>query len=186
MDPTLEHDLQSQTKPWALSPLISTMPYFAHHRVRDHAGAPFPPPSSLTDDTFELYLASDSGGLNPRSSTSGSLSPGTVSPTEIDSSTTSASILSPLSLAVEAPTSAVSSSSGSSGGGMKDDLEQEMKSKESTSSEMQRVMCFETAAQRRSYFSSPEKREQVTFGPLVSPSRSASMATLTQKTHRML
>ncbi|KAI9452505.1 hypothetical protein F5148DRAFT_1289581 [Russula earlei] len=33
VDPTLEHDLASSTKPWALSPLISTMPYFAHRRV---------------------------------------------------------------------------------------------------------------------------------------------------------
>ncbi|KZV70029.1 DUF1769-domain-containing protein [Peniophora sp. CONT] len=32
VDPTLEHDLGSKTKPWALSPLISTMPYLAHSR----------------------------------------------------------------------------------------------------------------------------------------------------------
>jgi len=34
VDPTLEHDLGSQTKPWALSPLISTMPHFSHARLR--------------------------------------------------------------------------------------------------------------------------------------------------------
>ncbi|KAF8644906.1 hypothetical protein AX16_008189 [Volvariella volvacea WC 439] len=33
VDPTLEHNLNSQTRPWALSPLISTMPYFSHSRV---------------------------------------------------------------------------------------------------------------------------------------------------------
>jgi len=33
VDPTLEHDLGSQTKPWALSPLISTMPHFSHTRL---------------------------------------------------------------------------------------------------------------------------------------------------------
>jgi len=35
VDPTLEHDLGSQTKPWALSPLISTMPHFSHTRLHD-------------------------------------------------------------------------------------------------------------------------------------------------------
>jgi len=30
IDPTLQHDLTSKTRPWALSPLISTMPYFVH------------------------------------------------------------------------------------------------------------------------------------------------------------
>ncbi len=33
IDPTLEHDLNSSTKPWALSPLISTMPHLAHRHV---------------------------------------------------------------------------------------------------------------------------------------------------------
>lgn len=33
VDPTLEHDLTSHTKPWALSPLISTMPHFSHKRL---------------------------------------------------------------------------------------------------------------------------------------------------------
>jgi len=32
VDPTLEHDLSSPVKPWALSPLISTMPHFSHAR----------------------------------------------------------------------------------------------------------------------------------------------------------
>ncbi|KAI9509058.1 DUF1769-domain-containing protein [Russula earlei] len=52
VDPTLEHDLASSTKPWALSPLISTMPYFAHRR----AWPSFPPPQSLSDDTAQLHL----------------------------------------------------------------------------------------------------------------------------------
>jgi len=33
IDPTLEHDLLSQTKPWALSPLVATMPHFSHQYV---------------------------------------------------------------------------------------------------------------------------------------------------------
>ncbi|KAF8627911.1 hypothetical protein AX15_004174 [Amanita polypyramis BW_CC] len=32
IDPTLEHDLPSQTKPWALSPLVATMPYFTRRQ----------------------------------------------------------------------------------------------------------------------------------------------------------
>ncbi|KAI0319300.1 hypothetical protein OF83DRAFT_1170319 [Amylostereum chailletii] len=63
IDPTLDHDLASKTKPWALSPLISTMPYFAHTRVdaeaEDVSNAPpdFPSDHSLTDDLSQLRLA---------------------------------------------------------------------------------------------------------------------------------
>lgn len=32
-DPSLEHDLNSRKKPWALSPLISTMPHLSHSRL---------------------------------------------------------------------------------------------------------------------------------------------------------
>ncbi|TFK67344.1 DUF1769-domain-containing protein [Pluteus cervinus] len=39
IDPTLEHDLLSKSKPWALSPLITTMPHFTHTRIS--------PPNSL-------------------------------------------------------------------------------------------------------------------------------------------
>jgi len=81
IDPTLEHDLASSTKPWALSPLISTMPHFAHGRVSSSPSRspspamfqpepklskrafvsrkvwpPFPPPQSLSDDTAQLHL----------------------------------------------------------------------------------------------------------------------------------
>ncbi|EKM58022.1 uncharacterized protein PHACADRAFT_116588 [Phanerochaete carnosa HHB-10118-sp] len=59
MDPTLEQDLQSKTKPWALAPLISTMPYFAHMRADElHKVPPFPPLSPVQDDTKELRLKS--------------------------------------------------------------------------------------------------------------------------------
>lgn len=54
VDPTLEHDLTSQTQPWALSPLISTMPYLAYTRSEAPA---FPPLAPLNDDTSQLYLA---------------------------------------------------------------------------------------------------------------------------------
>ncbi|KAK0458092.1 uncharacterized protein EV420DRAFT_1620875 [Desarmillaria tabescens] len=75
VDPVLEHDLTSQSKPWALSPLISTMPHFAHSRLDrdlqdiDSGIPPFPTEyTSISDDTSNLYLASVSS--SPCSSTS--------------------------------------------------------------------------------------------------------------------
>ncbi|KAH9852266.1 DUF1769-domain-containing protein [Lenzites betulinus] len=55
VDPTLEHDLASRTKPWALSPLVATMPYFRHQRVAPNEAAPqFPPKDPLSDDVSQL------------------------------------------------------------------------------------------------------------------------------------
>lgn len=71
IDPTLEHDLTSQTKPWALSPLISTMPNFSHTRLtsRSPTPPPFPSPKSIGDDTSQLDVpAKCNGGGSPRSS----------------------------------------------------------------------------------------------------------------------
>ncbi|KAF8579225.1 DUF1769-domain-containing protein [Ramaria rubella] len=57
VDPTLEHDLGGP-KPWALSPLIATMPHFAHIELpsKDSPLPPFPPPApeSIKDDTSGL------------------------------------------------------------------------------------------------------------------------------------
>jgi len=58
IDPTLEHDLTSQTKPWALSPLISTMPHFVHRKTGEFDTPPeFPPRESLKDDNSHLAEA---------------------------------------------------------------------------------------------------------------------------------
>ena len=66
IDPTLEHDLTSSTKPWALSPLIATMPHFAHTRLHaprppsqhhNPLGSRFPPSHSIQDSTSQLHLA---------------------------------------------------------------------------------------------------------------------------------
>ncbi|KZT25784.1 hypothetical protein NEOLEDRAFT_1147814 [Neolentinus lepideus HHB14362 ss-1] len=54
VDPTLEHDLTSQTQPWALSPLISTMPFLAHTR---DSPPPFPSSIPIADDTSQLTMA---------------------------------------------------------------------------------------------------------------------------------
>ncbi|KAL6299235.1 DUF1769-domain-containing protein [Sparassis latifolia] len=60
IDPTLEQDLASQSKPWALSPLISTMPYLEHRRIAHDAEVPpFPPETPTANDTSLLYSSGD-------------------------------------------------------------------------------------------------------------------------------
>ncbi|KAG7441086.1 DUF1769-domain-containing protein [Guyanagaster necrorhizus] len=73
VDPVLEHDLSSQSKPWALSPLIATMPHFVHSRLDSELQVIVTPPfpteyPSISDDTSNLYLTSISS--SPCSSTS--------------------------------------------------------------------------------------------------------------------
>jgi len=78
IDPTLEHDLSSTTQPWALSPLISTMPNLIHTRIDtiSHTLPPFPPSHSIGDDTSQLHhaLFDEHDGIDSGSSTSSSLS----------------------------------------------------------------------------------------------------------------
>jgi hypothetical protein len=58
IDPTLDHDLTSHSKPWALSPLISTMPHFVHGKIGESDTPPeFPPQESLEDDNSHLAEA---------------------------------------------------------------------------------------------------------------------------------
>ncbi|KAI0642780.1 DUF1769-domain-containing protein [Trametes meyenii] len=52
IDPTLEHDLASRSKPWALSPLVATMPYF--RQQRGSPAPPFPPAEPISDDATQL------------------------------------------------------------------------------------------------------------------------------------
>ncbi|KAI0071062.1 DUF1769-domain-containing protein [Panus rudis PR-1116 ss-1] len=63
IDPTLEQDLGSQTKPWALSPLISTMPYLKHKGIDGelHKVPPFPPLEPIEEDVSELRIEDDDG-----------------------------------------------------------------------------------------------------------------------------
>ncbi|KAI0077345.1 DUF1769-domain-containing protein [Panus rudis PR-1116 ss-1] len=60
IDPTLEHDLTSKSRPWALSPLIATMPHMQiHHRPNDEDWSQwptFPPSKPITDDISDLQL----------------------------------------------------------------------------------------------------------------------------------
>ncbi|KAG8758713.1 hypothetical protein FRC14_007557 [Serendipita sp. 396] len=56
VDPTLEHSLSSE-KPWALSPLISTMPYFAiSHADGPTHGFATPNGAYVQDDTQQLEV----------------------------------------------------------------------------------------------------------------------------------
>ncbi|KAI0701390.1 hypothetical protein BC835DRAFT_1265032 [Cytidiella melzeri] len=59
VDPTLEQNLQSQSKPWALSPLISTMTHFMHSTVDSSDKAPeFPASKAMGDNTSTLPFQS--------------------------------------------------------------------------------------------------------------------------------
>lgn len=66
VDPALQHDLKSSTKPWALSPLIVTVPYFVHARTdtlldekvqESSETKSFPPSTSISDHTSQLRRA---------------------------------------------------------------------------------------------------------------------------------
>ncbi|KAK0203448.1 hypothetical protein DFS33DRAFT_802370 [Desarmillaria ectypa] len=133
VDPVLEHDLTSQSKPWALSPLIVTMPHFAHSRLDrdlqdiDSSTPPFPTEyTSISDDTSNLYLASVSS--SPCSST--------------------------LSLS-----SSSSSSSSSSNSSSKSKITRRRKKQ----TNHQNLSTLQTASQRQTFFSSEENRRMIIF-----------------------
>ena len=157
IDPTLEHDLLSPTKPWALSPLICTMPHFMHTRVpaadsfNNTAIArqvgnnstscylpPFPPTQSIRDSTDDLYLTVVQGPDFSDSSSSSSVSP--VVPKPITWSSSS---------------------------GVNDVVKKAVERRSiNVEGDVQR---FEGAGQRRSYFNSASRRELIQFGPEVCP-----------------
>ncbi|KAL4079548.1 hypothetical protein J3A83DRAFT_4210548 [Scleroderma citrinum] len=67
VDPALEHNLTSPTKPWALSPLVATVPHFVHSHVEvQHVSEDkssetgFPPLTSISDNTSHLSIISTS------------------------------------------------------------------------------------------------------------------------------
>lgn len=74
IDPTLEHDLTGP-QPWALSPLVSTMPHLTHTSLaRGRVPPSFPPKYSIVDDGSSLNTRSPSSSpsLSPSSSPSSS------------------------------------------------------------------------------------------------------------------
>jgi hypothetical protein len=177
VDPTLEHDLMSETKPWALSPLISTMPHFVHERINDIRTSPvlehkwsessFPPSQSIGEDTSQLQFAiassnsSSSTYLTPSSSNSSF-----VTPSSSLSVTSSSSDLSSLP---KMP--------GSLGVSVKNSLQLpfekvHLKKNKNKKKIFGRALDLRTTGDRRSYFSSPQHRQEVVFGPEVCRSSS--------------
>jgi len=159
IDPTLSHDLTctATQKPWALSPLVATMPYLRHTRLASSPSCnqpdgvcttpacshsdtpPFPPPKSLTDDTSSLHLAAvpvEESELHPRSSTPSSSSSGS--------------------------SSSVSSRSSKLSFRSYDSKKSKKKRKAAAGDEVPRDM---TSQQRRSYFSSEVHRKGIALGP---------------------
>ncbi|KAJ7647603.1 DUF1769-domain-containing protein [Roridomyces roridus] len=142
VDPTLSHDLTctASQKPWALSPLVATMPHLRHGRLppsspscddTDIADPPFPPQRSLTDDTSSLHLAA---------------------PPDI-----------PTRLRSGSPSSSSSSSStASSRSSRSSDSKKSKKKNKAMQDGVPRSM---NSQQRRSYFSSEAHRQAVWLGP---------------------
>jgi len=166
LDPTLTHDLTSQTKPWALSPLVSTMPHFAH----SHNSKPptFPSDQSLVDDNSQLPLAFNDEADDDTDS------PFHSAPSTPSSSTSSLSSASSGSSSVHSVHSSHSKkSSGSSSMSSKIKTFSKVKrSLGSGSPKLRRVAGsappptnLHTPAQRKSYFSVRENRRNVVFGP---------------------
>jgi hypothetical protein len=150
IDPTLEHDLSSYTKPWALSPLISTMPHFSHSRLHgsrsssrsssysrhnspvsggDHP--PFPPKKSIEDDITQIHL--------------------NYSPNLSDNDSTSESSLSS------------SSSSSSLFRDVKTGVKDKLRKKKTPYSAGLHALNLRTAQERQSYFHSVKHRRGITF-----------------------
>ncbi|KIJ61855.1 hypothetical protein HYDPIDRAFT_176829 [Hydnomerulius pinastri MD-312] len=163
IDPTLEHDLTSTSKPWALSPLIATMPHFAHERLHNLQGtliseehesavlqSPFPPTTSISDDTSQLRLASKASSSGFRS--------GSQTPSSSSSSSLSASG----SLSSDVSASSVKSSLRET---VKNSLKKPLGKAESKRKRDESVLIFRTPGERRSYFSNAQHRKDVVLGP---------------------
>lgn len=172
VDPTLEHDLMSETKPWALSPLIATMPHFVHERIddirashvvehkRSDSESSFPPSQSIGEDTSQLQFAiassnsSSSTYLTPYSSNS----PFATPPSSLSVSSTSSN-LSNLSKKMPDSLGVLVKNS------LKLPLEKAHLKKKNKKMLYGRVLDLRTTDDRRSYFSSPQHRQEIVFGP---------------------
>lgn len=157
MDPVLEHDLSSPTKPWALSPLIATMPHFEHKRLSsDHASLPaFPPSQSIADDVSHVRVASTPPScLSSRASSASSSSLSSKSSSSLSLASTSSS---------KSNTSSSSSSSKSSS-----------RSKGKKRHSLSNANLY-SASDRRSHFSDVPNRQEVEFGPQVNFSSFAQL-----------
>ncbi|KAG2142446.1 hypothetical protein DEU56DRAFT_794471 [Suillus clintonianus] len=172
IDPTLEHDLMSETKPWALSPLIATMPHFVHERLDDIRASPvlehrrsapsFPPSKSIGEDISQLQFATateDSSSttvLTPYSSNSSFTTPSSSLSSSLPSAASSSFNLSTLPKKPDSLGVSVKSS-------LKLPLEKVHLKKKKR--KMGRSLDLRTTGDRRSYFNSPQHRQEIAFGP---------------------
>ena len=171
IDPTLEHDLMSSTKPWALSPLISTMPHFMHERTVDSLSPPSSSRSSLicpnAEATPKASTFPDAITKAPHSHSFPPFPPNKS--IEDDNSQLHLTKMSLLNL----PSSSTSSLSSVSS-------EMSLKSTRSTSSLKVKMkngdkyprapgqpFNLQNASDRRSYFSVAKNRKEIIFGPNV-------------------
>jgi hypothetical protein len=155
----------STTKPWALSPLIATMPHFAHKRLRcgdsvDTEEPAFPPIASLEDSIQDLPLAvvdpasASSGGSTMPSSSSSSLA--SISSTALKDKTRSKSSIT-LSVTNRSKRGSIFTRNHQEQSGIKPQIAE-----------------LRGASQRRSFFSKEMNRKAVIFGPEVSDTVSPS------------
>ena len=153
IDPTLEHNLISN-KPWALSPLIATMPHFMHERIYELDGLPqsdfpsFPPLISISDDTSQLWTTSTCAVSQSRSCFTTPPAPSRTSFSTSWSSNSDTSRNSKLSFVNNR---------------LKRSLERAHVLRIGTTNDMD----FRTASERRSFFSSTQHRREVVLGPQV-------------------
>lgn len=152
IDPTLEYNLTSN-KPWALSPLIATMPHFSHERTYKLDGTPqsdvlpFPSLTSLSDETSQLWTASTS---SVRQSRSCDATPPSFSRTSLTNSWSSSSDAS----------SQISTMSY-----LRDNLKRSFGKAHMRWKGMMHDLDFRTATERRSYFANAQHRRDVVLGP---------------------
>lgn len=66
VDPTLEENLQSRTRPWAFSPFFATMPHIHHTRIEHaHEAPPFPASTEPIADEMSRIRTRTGKGVRP-------------------------------------------------------------------------------------------------------------------------
>ncbi|TFK38073.1 hypothetical protein BDQ12DRAFT_683924 [Crucibulum laeve] len=181
VDPTLEHDLQSNTKPWALSPLISTMPHFVHSRMPSNSASSSPSQGSPLQNGSAKYLSPNTASKPRKPDMHLDLSlPSFPPPHSIDDDTSQLYLA---STDLSSPSSETGSTSGSDVGSPGSSASSIAStgsgklSKGSLRNAFKKVgrrkrrggdaeLSFANATERRSYFSSAKNRQDIQFGPM--------------------
>jgi hypothetical protein len=180
VDPTLEHDLTSPTRPWALSPLISTMPHFAHKHLPTIYSSPHSASSSGSDihekvpHNLRLALANSARStpssflpFPPRHSLLDDnsqlhLALADDSPFNSDSPGSSSSSLSS-TLSSMSSSSSRGKGPGPSSSYARNNYFDRRKAKQDRANN-HRLPNLQTSSQRRSYFSNTANRQALHFG----------------------